>query len=174
MARPLHLLTLILVALALGGAPFCVADGLSDIQKQQLQVHQTILSKLQAYNPDQQFKMVYGLIAKANERDRERNLKYVENLVAKAEEVRRKGQGQGQEYLKMAHGYKAIADVNQKVVKGFAAGDREAMDKALTELQGICAQVEKATGKAVLRDWFTPDESEGYALGEMLKRQRKE
>jgi|GEM_PF-2841828 len=157
-------------ALALG--PTCLADGLSDVQKQQVQVDMTILAKLQAYSLEQQFKMVYGLVAKANERDRDRNRKYAEQLLAKAEELRTRNDAGSQEYLKAARAHKLVSDVNHKIAKAFEENDQQKMDDGIVELDAALQQAGKVTGKPVARDWFTPAEAENYAMAEITKRRQ--
>lgn len=148
------------------------AEGLSDIQRQQVQLHITILSKLQAYSLEQQFQQVYGLIAKANERDAAANQKRAAAFLAKAEEVRDKNQAAVQEYLKAARAYKALAEINQKIVRAFGKKDQQAMDQAIKELDAALAQTARLTGQPVGRDWFTASEAEDYALTELGRRRQ--
>lgn len=164
---------LLLLVLSVG-LPTARADSYTDIQKQQIQVHMGILARMQKdpLPPKKEFELVYGLVAKANERDRERHRALVESLVAKAREAQPKSETKAQEYLKVAKVYKVIADLNDQIVKGYDAADQSKMDQAIEGLTKAYAQAEKILGKPIGRDWFTPSETEECAFTEVAGRRK--
>lgn len=150
------------------------AQGISDIQQEQLKIHTVILNRLRAYTPDQQFKMVYGVVAKANERDRDRNRRQAETLMAKANEISAKNPTVARNHARLARAYAAIAELNHKVVQEITNGDQEAANRTIGELVTAYQQAAAMEGKPSQRDWYTPYESETLALTEMQRQKQQQ
>lgn len=148
------------------------AQGLSDVQKQQLRVHQQLLESLTdgRFSVEQQYKMVYGLVAKANALDRDRNRKVAETLASNARELRERNEARAQELLKAAQAYKRYSEINQQIVHSFEQGTRAEVDRAISELLKLGEHIQKLTGQPAPREWFTPREVEAMAVKDMLAR----